>query len=678
MRLGYVLTAPFLLVVLASGCDSSGGSSTASNAHSDATSPSSTPSNMDGDSSGGGGGGGEGGGEGGMSSPGGPADDDSQMMDGNYGDGEGGMSSPGGPADDDSEMMDGEDGDERMNSEGGYGDDDGEGFDGGEMEGFDGGGGGGAGRRVNRPPPPPPPKDLPGLARDALRAGDSQKAANYLAAHSLLGPVGAQTMDSTKWVPGLNRPAVAVQWGIAIQLTGNVKDGDLKPIGSTQQFPGSRNRRGGSRGGGLGYSENTGGGGGSGGGGDDFGSAGAGGFGDDDGAGGTEGFGSGGGGGGGRNRGGAPSELTRTTGELGEQIYQRLAAGIQRGSFGAILQEAAKGSGGGGRGGFGGQAGAGGGFGAGDRGRGSGGFGAEGSGAGGIGGDSGSGASGGGRGSGGFGADGGGAGGFGGDGGAGGFGGDGGAGGFGGDGMEGDDEGMDGFGGGQQRRGGQVAVDGVGITLLTEGTAGKQLADAKQRKLDALIVLRVKVSRNPRTGVITNEVLAFLMDVRTGSRLPVARMSKLTNIAVQRARDDDKKDPLGALVDTMFKYIDENLTLQSLPASVTREDRIERVRELITKKESHDTLTSLAEVSFYRHSKLFDDVVVSSAFTKILDEARGAKLATGSVNDRTAVLRQMLPEVPAEAWTGGVAPTPTGGGRKGGGFFGGLFGGGDK
>jgi hypothetical protein len=247
-----------------------------------------------------------------------------------------------------------------------------------------------------------------------------------------------------------------------------------------------------------------------------------------------------------------------------------------------------------------------------------------------------------------------------------------------GDGMEGDDEGMDGFGGGQQRRGGQGAVDGVGITLLTEGTAGKQLADAKQRKLDALIVLRVKVSRNPRTGVITNEVLAFLMDVRTGSRLPVARMSKLTNIAVQKARDDDKKDPLGALVDTMFKYIDENLTLQSLPASVTREDRIERVRELITKKESHDTLTSLAEVSFYRHSKLFDDVVVSSAFTKILDEARGAKLATGSVNDRTAVLRQMLPEVPAEAWTGGVAPTPTGGGRKGGGFFGGLFGGGDK
>ncbi len=244
--------------------------------------------------------------------------------------------------------------------------------------------------------------------------------------------------------------------------------------------------------------------------------------------------------------------------------------------------------------------------------------------------------------------------------------------------MEGDDEGMDGLGGGQQRRGGQGAVDGVGITLLTEGPAGKQLADAKQRKLDALIVLRVKVSRNPRTRIITNEVLAFLMDVRTGSRLPVARMSKLTNIAVQKARDDDKKDPLGALVDTMFKYIDENLTLQSLPASVTREDRIERVKELITKKESHDTLTSLAEVSFYRHSKLFDDVVVSSAFTRILDEARGAKLATGSVNDRTAVLRQMLPEVPAEAWTGGVAPTPTGGGRKGGGFFGGLFGGGDK
>jgi len=88
------------------------------------------------------------------------------MMDGNYGDGEGGMSSPGGPADDDSEMMDG---DERMNSEGGFGDDDGEGFDGGEMEGFDGGGGGGAGRRVNQPPPPPP-KDLPGLARDALRS----------------------------------------------------------------------------------------------------------------------------------------------------------------------------------------------------------------------------------------------------------------------------------------------------------------------------------------------------------------------------------------------------------------------------------------------------------------------------------------------------------------------------
>jgi hypothetical protein len=97
------------------------------------------------------------------------------------------------------------------------------------------------------------------------------------------------------------------------------------------------------------------------------------------------------------------------------------------------------------------------------------------------------------------------------------------------------------------------------------------------------------------------------------------------------------------------------------------------VRELITNKEKHDTLASLAEVSFYRHAKLFDDQVVSSAFEKILDSNRGAKLATGSVMERTAVLRQLLPDVPAEVWG---AAGPAGGGKSGGGFFGGLFGGG--
>jgi hypothetical protein len=212
--------------------------------------------------------------------------------------------------------------------------------------------------------------------------------------------------------------------------------------------------------------------------------------------------------------------------------------------------------------------------------------------------------------------------------------------------------------------------------MLEEGSTGKMVADAREKKIDMILMFTVKVNRNPRTKLITNDVSAALIDPSNGSRFRVPRLVKLSNIAVQKARDDEKKkDPVESCVNALFDYIGENVALQSkLPETVTRDERIERVQAILA-DEKRDTLAVLAEIAYYRHVKLFGDLEVESAFTKILDPEQGAKLATGSPEDRKEVLRSLLPDVPAAVWDGGGAsggPTADSGEKKG--IFGRLFG----
>jgi hypothetical protein len=416
--------------------------------------------------------------------------------------------------------------------------------------------------------------------------------------------MNAGNMQSTRFVPALNRPATTVRWGVGLQVTGNVSEGDLKPIGSKQTMPSGRNSRRNNRGGGGGDLGGADVGGadvggldlGTGGlGGTDLGGADAGGL--DLGTGGL-----GGTGGGFNNRGGGgpqvfkvPDRIKNTTGELGEKIYERLVEEVQSGAFGDVLKDAA--SQGASQG----------------RGQGGGNFGSDPGGAGGA-----------------------------------------------------------GAGG----RGGRAAARGpAGITMLAEGSTGKIVADARAKKVDVILMFNVKVSRNPRTKLVTNDVTTVLIDPTTGSRLPVPRLVKLSNMAVQKAREDEKKkDPVESNLIALFAYISENIALQpSVPETVTREERIDRVREILA-DENRDTLPALAEIAFYRHAQLFGDVEVESAFSKILDPERGAKLATGSTDDRTAVLKGLLPKVPAAIWNGGGGASGDGEGKSGG-LFGRLFGG---
>lgn len=216
--------------------------------------------------------------------------------------------------------------------------------------------------------------------------------------------------------------------------------------------------------------------------------------------------------------------------------------------------------------------------------------------------------------------------------------------------------------------GGRAAAGGgkvAGITMLPEGSTGQIVAAAKEKNVDVLLMFSVKVTRNPRTQLITNDVATSLINPATGSRISVPRLTKISNIAVQKARDGDKNDPVESNVEALFKFVGENLAVRSqLPEGVTREDRIERVRAIL-EDSNHDKLASLAEIAYYRHAQLFGDVEVQSAFSRILDEEQGIKLATGSAGDKIAVAKTLLPEVPANIWTG----EPAGGG--GGGLFGG-------
>ncbi|MHB8953064.1 MAG: hypothetical protein ACYC4U_08780 [Pirellulaceae bacterium] len=474
-------------------------------------------------------------------------------------------------------------------------------------------------------------------AERSMQQGNDKQALDYVYA-SAIAEEGTEVLDKFRWVNAFKRPAVAVRWGLGVQVTVSPKnyDGSYYPVGSTQTLPekSSRTRRndGQPRGG--------------------AGASGPGMMGPGRPPGGTNPGMPGGGGmypgapGTGAAAGSDP--LNSAAGEVGDELLRELKERVEHGEYGEILTQLSSGTvrpaagrAPGGPGDPSGRSSPGGGYpgmpGAGYPGMPGGGYpgmpgGASASGPPGgypgmPGGASGSGPAGGYPGM---------------------------PGGASASGPPGGYPGMSPFGPGM----GPGSVGGVpgaanparlmaGVTMLGEGETEELLQKAADQGIDVLVVFEVEVTQNVKTNLVANETRIVVWNV--AKRETLEKSKSLNNFAVQKSRAEGQKgdeDLVVSCVAKLFQILDEDpakaLKMREFPAEIRPEHVQSRVAAILSSEE-YERLPALAEIKYFHHRGLVSDDLLKKSFQKVLGEEEGAKLATGKEEERLGVVSTLLP-----------------------------------
>ncbi len=82
--------------------------------------------------------------------------------------------------------------------------------------------------------------------------------------------------------------------------------------------------------------------------------------------------------------------------------------------------------------------------------------------------------------------------------------------------------------------------------------------------------------------------------------------------------------------------------MREIPAEIRPEHVESRVAAILA-SEDFDRLPALAEIKYFHHRKLLSDSLLTKSFQKVLGEAEGAKLATGTEAERLEVIGTLLP-----------------------------------
>jgi len=95
-------------------------------------------------------------------------------------------------------------------------------------------------------------------------------------------------------------------------------------------------------------------------------------------------------------------------------------------------------------------------------------------------------------------------------------------------------------------------------------------------------------------------------------------------------------------IEALFKKVDADWHLGPLPASLTAESVLNRLRGLIG--ETHENpLPVLAEVRMYQTRGLLQDAHLATAYQKLIGEAEGTQLAKGSEEEKKKAIEKWLP-----------------------------------
>ena len=181
----------------------------------------------------------------------------------------------------------------------------------------------------------------------------------------------------------------------------------------------------------------------------------------------------------------------------------------------------------------------------------------------------------------------------------------------------------------------------TGITYLGEGSDKEIVSRAKEEGLDVLLVIKVTVKSNRKTGLVLNDTRVLLTEPNKRTRF--LQTKALNNIKVQTARKNEEDDGIDKVVERLFGFIDENLVLTELPQDYANGSVLERLKEVL--RQSHqDVLPVLGEVGYWNHRNLLTDQHMFFAFRALVGEESARGLITGAEDQRTAILAQLLPK----------------------------------
>lgn len=186
---------------------------------------------------------------------------------------------------------------------------------------------------------------------------------------------------------------------------------------------------------------------------------------------------------------------------------------------------------------------------------------------------------------------------------------------------------------------------GPGIVLLGKGTDAELNERAKAEEVDLLFVLDVQVMQTPK-GTVINKTRVLVSDVAVGKTLVETSKNAINNVQVQLARADNNRATRGVdLIDVEFKplreYLDKEVTAAPMP-TLTPDSARNRAGSLVRTKPANP-LATLTELRFYHAKKWLPDEILGKAYSLLLGEQEGTKLATGNADDRKQALAKWLP-----------------------------------
>ncbi|MEZ6105515.1 MAG: hypothetical protein R3B96_05230 [Pirellulaceae bacterium] len=171
------------------------------------------------------------------------------------------------------------------------------------------------------------------------------------------------------------------------------------------------------------------------------------------------------------------------------------------------------------------------------------------------------------------------------------------------------------------------------------------IEDAKDAGLDILILYDTAISVVASTGLERNVTTVYMFNVNAEDNkdLVIAKTRPLNSVTVwtesQRGRE-----PIETGLEQLFELAEQKgFGLTDLPA-LEAEQAKARVDSIVSSVPD-EILPALAEIKYFHKESLINDADLISAYESILGDADKAEtLATGTAEEREAILQEWLPE----------------------------------
>ena len=186
-----------------------------------------------------------------------------------------------------------------------------------------------------------------------------------------------------------------------------------------------------------------------------------------------------------------------------------------------------------------------------------------------------------------------------------------------------------------------------GVTMLgRRKQKGRLLRDARQEGVDVLLTFVVNV-KPLRKGGETTDTAMEIWDVVNGKQLITFRA--INNVKIERIREEGRDDdPIDAKIAQFTNFVDKNLVLARLPKGIKPNGALKRAKKLaggLASGRYAKPLPVLTEIRFYHLKKLISGEDLAALYGTSIGENEGKQLASGTADQKKAVLTKWLPGV---------------------------------